>query len=501
MTGTAASRTARTAAQLVFPGFRFGQDDPERALSLVAMGVGGFCLYGGTARQVAAFTARLQARAAVPLLFCADYENGAASHCRDATALPSNMGVAASGRLDLARLKAEITAQEALALGVRWVLAPVVDLAVEPDNPIVNIRSFGADPDLVARFAGAYLEGLRRHRVLGCLKHFPGHGRTVRDSHMELPHIRADRRTLERRDLAPFRDLLARADSVMLGHLAVPALGAGRGPFSLSLAARRLLRERLRFQGLVATDALDMHAVSKRYPETDAALRALRAGADVLLVPKAPERLVDRLPAAIAGNDLVFVEESLARLRLAKQRAGLGRAGTGLPVPGGVGGSRHERQAQRMAEACLAWHGCPSVLKGGKLAYVEPGVAPRDWLGRDFIAELRRAGISVRPVSGAARPGEALVAGIFLRPRAYCGRISLDPAGRAEVLRLAAQAPRTVVVSFGSPFILAAFPGHGGLCAFSGNAFAQRAAARALLGRIPAGGRMPVAVGSAAGSI
>ena len=117
-------------SQLVFPSFQFGQDDPKRAVALVKAGVGGFCLYKGESRQIAAFTARLQALAEVPLLFCADYEDGAASHCQDATALPTNMGIAASGRPELARLKAEITAEEALALGVRWVLAPVVDLAV-----------------------------------------------------------------------------------------------------------------------------------------------------------------------------------------------------------------------------------------------------------------------------------------------------------------------------------------------------------------------------------
>ncbi|MDD5629561.1 MAG: glycoside hydrolase family 3 N-terminal domain-containing protein, partial [Elusimicrobia bacterium] len=185
------------AAQLVFPGFQFGRDDPRRAVSLVKAGVGGFCLYKGKARQVAAFTARLQALARAPLLFCADYEDGAASHCAGTTALPTNMGIAASGRAELARLKAELTADEALALGVRWVLAPVVDLAVEPDNPIVNVRAFGADPALVTRLARAYLAGLRSRRVLGCLKHFPGHGRTVRDSHLELPLVAAPRGLLE----------------------------------------------------------------------------------------------------------------------------------------------------------------------------------------------------------------------------------------------------------------------------------------------------------------
>jgi beta-glucosidase-like glycosyl hydrolase len=483
------------ASQLVFPSFQFGRDDPERAAALVGKGVGGFCLYKGEARQIAAFTARLQALAQLPLLFCADYEDGAASHCEGATALPSNMGIAASGRAELARLKAEVTAEEALALGVRWVLAPVVDLAVEPDNPIVNVRSFGADPALVTRMARAYLAGLRAHRVLGCLKHFPGHGRTLRDSHLELPVVGAGRSVLEHNDLAPYRSLAKTADSVMLGHIAAPALGSGREPFTLSTAAARLLRGELGFRGLAATDALDMRAVSKRFDEAEAAVRALRAGADVLLAPKDPERLLAGLPEALAGRGIAaLAKQALARLRRAKLQAALFVD----PMPAwrllsAAGGARHEALAQRMSDSCLAWRGKPVSLQGRRIAYAEPGASPKDWRGRGFLSELRRLGASVRTASGAARPGEILVLGTFLRPRAYSGRIKLEPAEVSAALRLARRADAAAVVSFGSPFVLADFPGRPGLCAFSHIAAAQRSAARALLGRIPVMGRMPVA--------
>ncbi len=482
----------KKACQLVFPSFQFGQDDPSRAEALVRAGVGGFCLYRGTPRLISGLVRRLQRLAEVPLLFCADYEDGAASHCEGATALPTNMGIGASGRPELARLKAEITAREALALGVRWVLAPVVDLAVEAANPIVNVRSFGADPALVARMARAYLEGLRGQGVLGCLKHFPGHGRTVRDSHLELPLLKAGRAALAR-DLAPFRALARRADSVMLGHLAAPALGSGRQPFSLSPAAARLLRGRLGFTGLVSTDALDMRAISENYDEADAALRALRAGADVLLVPKSPERLLARLPGLAARPAVrALLDAALSRLLRAKTEAGLFQ--DALPKKAllpQVGGSRHAALAQKLADSCLAWRGTPAALKGRRLVYAEAGAGGRR--GRDFLAELRRLGASPRPASGAARPGEVLVLALFLRPRAYSGRIQLEPAELAAARSLARRFPEAVVVSFGSPFALADFPGLPGLCAFSGIAAAQRAAARALLGRVPVAGRMPAA--------
>jgi hypothetical protein len=149
--------------------------------------------------------------------------------------------------------------------------------------------------------------------------------------------------------------------------------------------------------------------------------------------------------------------------------------------------------AQEISDSCLAWRGKPVSLKGRPIAYAEPGARLESGRGQDFLSELRRLGAPARPASGAARPGEILVLGVFLRPRAYSGRIKLEPAAVSEAMRLARQADTTVVVSFGSPFVLADFPDQPGLCAFSDIAPAQRAAARALLGRIPVMGRMPVA--------
>jgi hypothetical protein len=156
-----------------------------------------------------------------------------------------------------------------------------------------------------------------------------------------------------------------------------------------------------------------------------------------------------------------------------------------------LGGARHAAAAQRIADACLAWRGSPVLLKGRSIAYAEPGASPKDWRGRDFLSELRRLGASVRPAAATVRPGEVLVQAIFLRPRAYTGRIKLEPAEITAAQRLARQADVAVVVSFGSPFVLADFPSRSGLCAFSHIAASQRAAAQALLGRIPVGGRMP----------
>ncbi|MDE2314280.1 MAG: hypothetical protein KGL04_08905, partial [Elusimicrobia bacterium] len=358
-------------SRLIFPGFRLGKDSAVKAEKLTRAGVGGFCLYGGTAAEAAALTARLQKIAGGCLVFCADYEDGLASQCPDGTALVSNMGLGAAGSAALAFAKGRITGLEARAAGVRWVLAPVVDLAVRPENPIVNVRAFSSDPVATARLARAYLRGLKSAGAAGCLKHFPGHGDTAKDSHLELPKVLADRRTLMRRDLAPFRALARSAESVMLAHLSVPAL-SGEDPIS-SLSPRivALLRETLGFQGLVATDALDMGgAAGPREP----GLAALAAGADALLVPSDPWALLRRLEEDISRRPEL---EGLARAALrridrafsrpekirgaAEIRAALKR----------IGRAAHKTSAAAMARAALTAVGRAPKLRG-PIRYWEP---------------------------------------------------------------------------------------------------------------------------------
>jgi beta-glucosidase-like glycosyl hydrolase len=246
-------------ARLVFPGFTVGKQDPREAENLVRHGVGGFCLYRGAPRAIAALTARLRRLAKRPLLMCADYEEGAWAHVPGSTPLPTSLGVGASGSAAVAREKGRITGREARALGVDWVLAPVLDLLSEPKNPIVNLRAFSSDPKEAAGLAKAFLAGLRDAGALGCLKHFPGHGSTTEDSHLDLPTVNAPRALLAKRELAPFKALARGADAVMLGHLVVPALDPSKLPFTLSGRGPKMLRA-WGFRGLIATDALDMGA-------------------------------------------------------------------------------------------------------------------------------------------------------------------------------------------------------------------------------------------------
>lgn len=497
---------AQKAAQLVFPGFKFGLDDPAEALRLADLGVGGFCLYGGEAREVAELTARLQARALRPLLFCADYEDGTFSQCPGGTPLPSNMGLGASGRAELVFEKARITAVEARAMGVRWVLAPVVDLATCPANPIVNVRAFSKDPAEAARLARAYLRGAKSAQALSCLKHFPGHGETLKDSHRELPTVGVSRAILSRRELAPYRDLAGEADAVMTGHLRVPALlRDSKLPYSLSPDVAKTLRRGLGFQGLVMSDALTMQAVARRYEDLEAARLALLGGSDIVLVPSRPRDLVLALGQA-ADEDAALGEAVATSFRRVEKARGSIGLGTNVGASGEadlamVGSGEHREAAERMAESCLAWAGPPAPLGPGQaVLYWEPEEPePEHWAGKEFVGELRRGGVRVKEGRGndphrnaddQPEAGARLIIGVYLTPRAYLGRIQLGRAQAARARRALARAKLGSVVSFGSPFVFADLKARG-LCAFSPYGPAQRAAARALIGRVAAGGRMP----------
>ena len=216
---------AKKLARLIHPEFRFGSTTLEQALKLVNLGVGGFCIYGGTVREIFETVTVLRSASETPLIISADYENGAGQGAAGATELPSNMAVGASGSEYIARRKGEITASEARALGVDWIFAPVVDLAVRPANPIVNVRAFGAGWRLTAEMAGAYISGLNSRGALCSLKHFPGHGDTEADSHLVLPEVGHDRKGFEDSELRPYRALARRAESGRCQRRTASAMG------------------------------------------------------------------------------------------------------------------------------------------------------------------------------------------------------------------------------------------------------------------------------------
>ncbi|MGF1496444.1 MAG: glycoside hydrolase family 3 N-terminal domain-containing protein [Elainellaceae cyanobacterium] len=293
------------------------------------LGVGGVILLGGSAAEVGLRSQQLQSWAQFPLFLAADIEEGVGQRFAGATELPPPMAIAPIARrdlergVDLAYQMGKITAQEAIAIGLNWLLAPVVDVNNNPANPVINVRAFGDHPDLAGKLAAAFIRGAHEYPVLTTAKHFPGHGDTATDSHLELPHLPHSRVRLEAVELPPFRAAIAAGvDSVMSAHLLIPDLDPVL-PATLSpriLAG--LLRRDLSFDGLVVTDALVMGAIARRYGPEEACILAVEAGADILLMPFDAAAAVQAICGAVGSGRIpaARVQASLERIAWAKRR-------------------------------------------------------------------------------------------------------------------------------------------------------------------------------------
>ena len=300
---------------------------------LLQRGVGGVILLGGSAAELRLRTRQLEAWAGAPLLLCADVEEGVGQRFEGASWLVPPLALARihaadpALALDLARRYGACTGREARQLGLNWVLAPVCDVNNNPANPVINVRAWGEDPATAGALAAAFCRGAQAEGVLACAKHFPGHGDTASDSHLELPLLPHNRARLEAVELPPFRDAIAaEVAAVMTAHLLLPALDAEH-PATLSRAVLTgLLRDELGFTGLIVTDALVMEAIAGRYGASEAAVLALEAGADLVLMPGDADGAIDAIVAAVHSGRL-----SLERLQasLERRRLALGRCPAG----------------------------------------------------------------------------------------------------------------------------------------------------------------------------
>ena len=299
---------------------------------LTQLNLGGAILLGGSAIEVKARSQQLQSWAQIPLFIAADIEEGVGQRFPGATWLAPPMALSEIANQDLdlavkyARGMGAITAQEAIAIGINWLLAPVVDVNNNPDNPVINIRAFGEDSEMVCQLTTAFIEGAKSYPILTTAKHFPGHGDTATDSHLDLPNIPHDNSRLTRVELPPFiKAIAAGVDSVMSAHLTIPAWDR---EYPATLSEKILtgkLREELGFEGLIVTDALIMGGVTKYATAEEMAVLAVTAGADILLMPEDPEIAIESVYQAVTSGKITEerIDKSLQRIEKAKERLGL----------------------------------------------------------------------------------------------------------------------------------------------------------------------------------
>jgi len=464
---------------------------------------------------------QLQAKSKLPLLIGADFERGTAMRLDEGTSFPTAMALAAAGHPKDAYTMGKITALEARAVGVQWVYAPVSDVNNNPDNPIINIRSFGEDPAKVAQYVAEYVRGVQENGALATSKHFPGHGDTSTDSHMDLPVIKADRQRIESLELVPFRAAIAAGvDTVMTGHLSIPALEPDPNtPATLSSnILTGVLRKELGYQGLVVTDAMDMGGITVRYAPGDAAVRAFAAGADAVLMPPVPDAAFAALKDAVKSGRISRerLDASVRRLLQAKARLGLykQRLVDLNTLNKNFGKVEWQKEAQDISDRGVtllrdAAHRLPlDGTKPARALLVSLYSDPEPYPGEDLERELRQRVdtlMALRADTKFAKAGnltlpapdsyDVAILALFVKVSDRKGNVDLP----AEQAALADQIYKTgkpvVTVGFGSPYLVEHFPQAATwLAAFGISDVAQISIVRALFGEIPVRGHLPVTV-------
>ncbi|MEQ8330985.1 MAG: glycoside hydrolase family 3 N-terminal domain-containing protein [Longimicrobiales bacterium] len=508
-----------------------GSDSHDRTARYVEDGIGGVIMSVGSPTEVAAKLNDLQRHAKYPLLVAADLETGAGFRFRGAvqmpgiielggaTDFPSLMAVGATGDPQLAYEMGRVTALEARAVGVHVPFAPVLDVNNNPDNPIINVRSFGEDPDMVGRMGAAFVRGVQDHGAIATGKHFPGHGDTGTDSHLALPTIRHDRARMDSVELRPFQAAIdAGMGAVMTAHITTPSLNGGNGdPATLSAAVLTgLLREEMGFGGLLFTDAMDMAAISGRLGAGEAAVQAVVAGADVILMPPAVRPARDGIVAAVRSGRISEerIDRSVRALLRTKEALGLHEERTVSldDVVRTVGLPAHQAVADEIARRSITLlknDGDLLPLRGTPSANVLSVTYRRSsdvLAGRYFNRRLRQTYRRLRTVELDRDAGSALWDGVLRQARnsaltvvstyvtavSYSGSVALPDEVSEFVKELARRDIPHVVISFGNPYLLGDFPDvRAYMLAWSGSEASQRAAAGALFGDFAVRGRSP----------
>ncbi len=512
--------------------------------------VGGIILFRGPVYESVMLVNRMQQLARYPLLISADLEAGSGMRFDDTVNLPWNMAVGATDNPEYARRQGMLTAREARALGVQQIYAPVADVNNNAANPVINVRSYGEDPAAVGRFVAAFVEGVQSAGVIATAKHFPGHGDTAVDSHRGLPEINVSRERLNAVELVPFRAAVnSRVGAVMTAHIGMPQLDPtvviplprdvkikpidtdeggeivvekGTMPSTLSPVMNGILRRDLGFDGLIVTDAMSMSGLTLYFTQEEASVRALEAGADLLLKPADADAAFRGVRDAVLKGRLKEqrIDESARRILAAKYDLGLVKQKI-TPIEAidiSVAGKESNDLAREIAEHAITLVRDEDSLV--PLSSLKPDARifnlaitngdDRLWIAGTFAAAMARGGRKtdtvvlddrssekdVRDALDRAKKADVVVASLYGRVRTGQARsVGLPEPGAKALSALIKNKSRLVGVSFGNPYLLQSFPElRTYLVAYGDMPSLQQAVARALLGQIDVTGKLPISL-------
>jgi beta-N-acetylhexosaminidase len=508
--------------------------------------IGGVVVFVGGVYETVHLVNRMQESAKIPLLISADFETGVGMRFPDTVNFPWNMALTATGNTEFARRQGEIVAREANAMGVKQVFAPVVDVNNNADNPVINVRSYGENPDDVARFAVAFTEGLQSQNILATAKHFPGHGDTNVDSHRGLPIIDLPRSRLEAVELVPFKAVVdAGIGSVMVAHISLPQIdGTEAKPLKQAIAASdtdaeviteaatlpstlspvvisQMLKKDMNFDGLVVTDAMSMSGLTLYFNQDEAAVRALLAGADIILKPADTDLAIKGLKTAVQSGRISEerLNESVRKQLAWKYQLGLEKQKiTSIEQIDRIVSSNPTRiLTNEIAESAITLvkneDNALPLSKDKKIFYL--GVTNGDdraFSGNSFQRELRMNGYrfesitlddrsteaDVRLALKKASEADVVLAGLFGRVRSGAKNSVGLPDAATRVLREVFKSDKKVIsLSFGNPYLLKSFPEMKTyIVSYGDMSSLQRASAKAVIGTIDFKGKLPITVGT-----
>jgi beta-N-acetylhexosaminidase len=511
--------------------------------------VGGIILFRGPVYESVVICNRMQELAKYPLLISADLEAGSGMRFDDTVNFPWNMAIAATGNPNYARRAGDLTGREARAMGIQQIYAPVSDVNNNAANPVINVRSYGEDPIEVSRYVSAFVEGAQRAGVIATAKHFPGHGDTATDSHRGLPEIDVTRERLNSIELVPFRAAVdAGVGAVMTGHIGLPLIDSteitplpkdvklgpidtteageivsakGTMPTTLSPVINGILRKDLHFDGLIVTDAMSMSGLTLYFTQEEASVRAIEAGADLLLKPADPDAALRGVRDAVKKGRLTEqrIEQSTRKLLAAKYDLGLAQQRvTSLDaIDREVAGKRANELADDIARDAVTL-----VRNDARLLPLDINSASRIFnlaitngddrtiIAQPFIAALARGGLKVETIvlddrsSDAdvtkaidkATRADAVIVSMYGRVRTGQARsVALPEPGTKALNELIERRARVVGISFGNPYILMSFPKlQTYLVAYGDMQSLQEETAQALLGQLDIKGRLPISL-------
>ncbi len=507
--------------------------------------VGGIIVFVGGVYDTVHFVNRMQELADIPLLISADFETGVAMRFPDTINFPWNMAVAATGNPEFARREGLLVAKEARALGIHWDFAPVVDVNNNADNPVINVRSYGENPQDVGKFATEFMIGLQSGNVLATAKHFPGHGDTAVDSHRGLPEINFTRERLEQTEFIPFREIINKGvGSIMISHIAMPQLDnekvqplkksekaayteseviteASTIPATLSKnIVTNILKNDMKFDGLVVTDAMDMSGLTLYFNQEEAAVRAVLAGNDILLKPSNGDAPIRGLREAVKSGRITEarINESVRKILAWKYKLGLDKKQyTPLDsIDRIVASQETQKLSNEIANSAITLvkneNGVLPLKAGQKVLVLNiTNGEDRNFVGNTLSRTLGRSGLQVERIAiderstekeienalKKASEADVVVAGLFGRVRSGAkNSVGLPEAGEKVLNEILRGETPVVSIAFGNPYLLRGFPSMKTyIVAYGDMSSLQSASAQAITEQIPFKGKLPITVG------